>query len=358
MATASNKIESVQLLRALAALGVVLFHTAGQLATRNGFVAGWAGLGAAGVDLFFVVSGFIMWVTAIDRDEQIQRFAIKRVVRIVPLYWLMTAIVLAIVVVAPGLMRNASRDPLHYLASFAFVAWPHPKLTSHFWPVLIPGWTLNYEMFFYLLVAASLALPRKARVPFIAGALFALVLLGLIAHPAGVLSFYTNPIILEFLFGIVIGVLFRPANPNQRVHLALCLIGLVVFVSVGPFEVEQNRVLTWGLPLAICAAGAINLSLPHRNTVLRGLRLIGDASYSLYLTQFIVIPPAAMLMGPVLRHTNMFLGGLAFASGVAGLAVLAGIGSYYLLEKPLLRASSRLLASKRRTDTRAVVPEW
>jgi exopolysaccharide production protein ExoZ len=358
MTTDNNKIESVQLLRAIAALGVILFHTAGQLAARNGLVCAWAGLGAAGVDLFFVVSGFIMWVTAIDRDERVQRFAIKRVVRIVPLYWLTTTIVLAIVVVAPELMRNASRDPLHYLASFAFVAWPHPKLTGHFWPVLVPGWTLNYEMLFYLFVAASLALHRKVRGWFIACALFGLVLLGLIAHPSGVLSFYTNPIILEFLFGMVIGVMFGTTKRNQRVHFSLCLIGLVLFISVGTLEVEQNRVVTWGVPLAICAAGAINLSVPHRNVVVLGLQVIGDASYSIYLTQFIVIPPATMLMAHVLRHMNMSLGSLTFASGVAGTSVLVGIGTYYLIEKPMLRASSRLLAGKRRPDTRAVVPEW
>jgi exopolysaccharide production protein ExoZ len=213
-------------------------------------------------------------------------------------------------------------------------------------------------MLFYLLVAASLVLPRKARVPFIACALFALVLLGLIAHPSGVLTFYTNPIMLEFLLGIVIGVMFRPAKANQRASFALCLSGLVLFVSLGTFETDQNRFLTWGIPLAICAAGAINMSLPHRNVVLLGLGLVGDASYSIYLTQFIVIPPAAMLMAHVLRHMNMLLGSLTFAAGVVGLAVLAGIGTYYLIEKPMLRASSRLLTGKRRTDTRAAVPEW
>src|SRR5882762_388467 len=89
----TNKIESVQLLRAVAALGVVSFHAAHLLFARNGLELRWTGLGAAGVDLFFVVSGFIMWVTALDRGMPIRRFAAKRIQRIVPLYWLMTAIV-------------------------------------------------------------------------------------------------------------------------------------------------------------------------------------------------------------------------------------------------------------------------
>jgi exopolysaccharide production protein ExoZ len=358
MATANKKIESVQLLRALAAVGVVLFHTAGQLAVRNGFVAVWAGLGAAGVDLFFIVSGFIMWVTAIDRDESVQRFATKRILRIVPLYWLTTAIVLAIVLVAPALMRNASPDPIHYLASFGFVAWRHPRLPGHFWPAVVPGWTLNYEMLFYFFVAASLAMARAWRAVFIGGALFALTLLGLLVHSSGVLSFYTNPIILEFLFGVVIGMTFQPTQQNKGAHYALCLIGLALFISVGTLEVEQSRVFTWGLPLAIFAFGAINISLPSRNRVVHGLRVIGDASYSIYLTQFIALPPVAMLMAHVLPHMNMILGSLTFALGVVAACVVIGVGTYYFIEKPLLRASTELLARKHRSDRHSTVPEW
>jgi exopolysaccharide production protein ExoZ len=348
----------VQLLRAVAALGVVSFHAMHQLITRNGLELRWPGSGAAGVDLFFVVSGFIMWVTALNRGMPLGRFAARRIQRIVPLYWLMTALVLAIVVWAPAAMRNASHDPLHFAASFAFIAWPHPAMPEHFWPALVPGWSLNYEMLFYLLVGCALALRRSFRVPFIGGALVVAVLAGRVLQPTGLLAFYTNSILLEFLLGLLIGMAFDPGHRTRALDYVLCVAGLGLFVFVGPYETESNRLLTWGLPLALFALGAINIALPRRNVIVRSLGLIGDASYSIYLTQFIVLPPAALLLAHVLPDLHGVLPSFVFVVAVIVVAVLVGITSFYLLEKPMLRASTGLLARKQRSAARPTVAEW
>jgi exopolysaccharide production protein ExoZ len=354
----TNKIESVQLLRAVAALGVVTFHAVHQLISRNGLELRWTGLGAAGVDLFFVVSGFIMWVTALNRGMPLGRFASKRIQRIVPLYWLMTAIVLAVVLLAPAAMRNASHDPLHFAASFAFIAWPHPAMPEHFWPALVPGWSLNYEMFFYLLVGCALLLRRSFRVPFIGGALLVAVVAGLLLQPTGILAFYTNSILLEFLLGLLIGMAFDPGHRTRGLDYALCLAGLGLFVLVGPYETEANRLLTWGLPLALAAVGAINIAMPRTNGLVRKLGLIGDASYSIYLTQFIVLPPTAMLLARVLPDLHGVFASFVFVVAVIAVAVLVGIASYSVLEKPMLRASTSLLTRNQRNAARPTVAEW
>jgi exopolysaccharide production protein ExoZ len=342
------KIESLQLLRAAAAVGVILFHAASQLAFLTGSASAWSGLGAAGVDLFFVISGFIMWVTAVDRDESAQRFVMNRVLRIVPLYWFITALVLMITLVKPGLMRNASHDPAHFAASFAFIAWPHPALQGHFWPPVVPGWTLNYEALFYLVVAASLPLHKAWRGPLIAAVLVGLALGGILLHPGGLLAFYANPIVLEFLFGIAIGASRESLRPGPKLSAAVLSAGIVLFISAGRLATDENRALMWGLPLAVVVLAAVNIQLPRGSRVLRWLLVIGDASYSIYLTQFLVLPPAGLILWHVLGAANGMLRNGLFAAGLLAAAIGVGVATYYCFEKPILRASKDFRRSRHR----------
>ena len=254
-----HTIESIQHLRALAALGVVVFHALGLMEPYFGIQIAHKSLGAAGVDLFFIISGFIMWVTAIARDESPARFAWRRVVRIVPLYWLVTTFVLAVVTLKPSLMNSASRDPLHFVASYFFVAWPHPTVAGRYWPPVIPGWTLNYEMLFYLVVALSLFLPRLRRIPFILLVLAGLPLIGSLWHQTGAAAFYTNPILLEFLYGVGLGFLFTHGRgQGQRVSIALMVAGALLFFTAGLRGDEANRALWWALPLVLLVQGALH----------------------------------------------------------------------------------------------------
>jgi len=352
----AHKIESVQVLRAVAALGVVVFHSVHQLMGRGGPDIPAATLGAAGVDLFFVVSGFIMWVTALDPGMSPQRFAAKRIQRIVPLYWLMTLLVLAVAVLAPGAMRNASHDPWHFVASFAFVPWPHPAMPQHLWPALVPGWSLNYEMFFYVLVGGALLLKRSLRIPFVGGVLAAIVLAGLWLAPGGIAGFYANPIVLEFVLGLLIGMAFDHGHRTTSLHYAACVMGLVTFVVIGQWETEANRLLTWGLPLALAAYGAINISLPRANRVVRALETIGDASYSVYLTQFLALPATTVVLARILPELHGLLACTSFVVGTSGVAVLVGIATFYWVEKPMLRASNVLFSRNQRV--RRTVAQW
>jgi exopolysaccharide production protein ExoZ len=352
----TNKIESIQMLRAVAALGVVVFHSVHQLTSRGGPAIQSADLGAAGVDLFFVVSGFIMWVTALGPGMSPQRFAAKRIQRIVPLYWLMTALVLAVAVLAPGAMHNASHDPWHIAASFAFVPWPHPAMPGRLWPVLVPGWSLNYEMFFYVLVGCSLLLRRPLRLPVISGVLCAFVLAGVLLQPGGGAGFYANPIVLEFVLGLLIGRAFDSGHRTRSLDYAACLLGLGTFAVAGQHATEANRLLTWGLPLALAAYGAINISPPRASRIVRGLGILGDASYSVYLTQFLVLPAAAAACARALPDLHSPLACTFFVVGTSSVAVLIGVASYYWVEKPILRASTGLLSRNQRL--RSTVAQW
>jgi exopolysaccharide production protein ExoZ len=337
-----HTIESIQHLRALAALGVVVFHALGLMEPYFGVKLAHQQLGAAGVDLFFIISGFIMWVTAIARDESPARFAWKRVVRIVPLYWLVTTFVLAVVTLRPSLMNSASRDPLHFVASYFFVAWPHPTVAGRYWPPVIPGWTLNYEMLFYLVVALSLFLPRLRRIPFMVVVLAGLPVIGSLWHQTGAAAFYTNPILFEFLYGVGLGFLFtKGVVQGRRVSIALMVAGALLFFTAGLRGDEANRAFWWALPLVLLVQGALHAPALAQGAPRAFSRLVGDASYSLYLTQFIVLPPTAKLLGGALKSVAQPWAGIAFVCGLLAAAIMAALASYYLVEKPILDFAHR-----------------
>src|SRR5262249_39672775 len=151
-------LDSLQALRAVAALSVVLYHI------------DFIGRGAFGVDIFFVLSGFIIChVTAADR----QHFLLKRLIRIVPLYWARTLVVCALALAAPRLLQTTSDSWMGLLKSLFFI--PYEKESGRVYPVLFLGWTLNYEMFFYVVFSIALAL-RPALAPLLsAGVLAAFV---------------------------------------------------------------------------------------------------------------------------------------------------------------------------------------
>jgi exopolysaccharide production protein ExoZ len=303
------------------------------MSARTGSSSPWSELGAAGVDLFFVVSGFIMWVTAVAREEGVQHFLLKRAIRIIPLYWLVTALILVIVLAKPDLMRNASHDPAHFAASFAFIAWPHPALQGRFWPPLVPGWTLNYEALFYVVIAASLSLRKPWRAPLIAVVLVGLASWGMLLHPTQFLSFYTDPIVLEFLLGAAIGMSFETLRPGPKVAGGLALVGLA---------------------LAVLVLGVVNLPVPRDSRIMRWGIALGDASYSIYLTQFLVLPAAGLIIGHLLGHVRRPLEDCVFVAGLVAAALAAGVGTYYIVERPLLHASKGLLAVTRQAVGPAV----
>ena len=335
---ARGTIEPIQHLRAVAAIAVAFHHSIAQVYGDNGQYFGR--LGAAGVDLFFVISGFIMWVTAISRTETPAHFAVKRLVRIVPLYWLVTTFVVAVVLLRPHLMRSARFDAWHVAASYAFIAWPHPKFTDTFWPVVVPGWTLDYEMFFYAIVAVSLTAGLRWRAPIIAAVLIGLTFLGFAVPPATIAAFYTDPILLEFVFGIGIGLLFtRGIALDSRRARVLIAIALALFGVLGPLENDANRFLCWGLPLALVVYASINAPtlLP-----LRTFRVLGDASYSIYLTQFCTIAPVAGVLNSIL-HSPVQKVVATFA--LVTVAIGGGMVAYYLAERPLTAWAGRTLAT-------------
>jgi exopolysaccharide production protein ExoZ len=297
---------SIQYLRAVAALAVVLFHA------QSGIV-----IGQAGVDVFFVISGFVMW-TVTAKPVGPGEFLMHRLVRIVPLYWIATVLMAA-----------------HLQASFAdtirsLLFWPYRNSVGEVWPVLVQGWTLNFEMFFYVAFAASLLLPRKFQLTSLTAALGVLATFGLLYgdRPATLWT-WANPLHLEFLAGAWISEAWlRGGVLSRRAGVAMLLVSLAGFaISAFGTTPESGRFIIWGLPAVLLVAAAVSIESSRGWPEIALLRLLGDASYSIYLFYpFVLVTAQKLVAGaPPL---------IAVAATVTVCACL-GVATFTFIEKPL-----------------------
>ncbi|HEX2763419.1 MAG TPA: acyltransferase [Allosphingosinicella sp.] len=310
------RLHNIQYLRAIAALGVVIFHAGYEAGLRLGF-------GALGVDIFFVVSGFLM-VSITDAASRPWPFLRQRILRVAPLYWLATAVAF----LRYGAAANGSGSAAQSLAaSILFIPWGPPQGAPWFFPILAVGWTLNFEMLFYALFAASLLVPRRWQLPALA-TMFA-GLAGLWTTRYGGLlpwRFWGHPIIFEFLAGAVLATAWRS---HGKLALSLALAGLIGATAIlGAVTDYPIRVLPMGIA-ALMVTGAVLLE--RRRPPVRALTLIGDASYSIYLWHYLAIGAAKSVNPFVLPAGLVFI--LYAAAGVT-----VGIAAHLLLERPLLKA--------------------
>ncbi len=332
-------VVAIQYLRAVAAGLIVFQHAMGIPA----FVHYAAHFGTVGVDLFFVISGFIMWTTTESRARNPLAFWLARVVRIVPLYWMFTAAYLAAALITPESFFSLKLDPAHIVKSFLFIPAEHPNL-GLVAPVYTLGWTLNYEMFFYLLFGLCLFVPRRAlRFALLAAIFLGLIGFGLLVQPQGpVARTYVDPIMLEFLAGVVLALGAR--------HLmrcgALTGVALLAFAALWVAIVYANgyalpRIVSHAIPAVIAVAGALMLERAARAHPNRIGLLLGNASYSIYLAhpfaQRIWLLGVIRTVGlPAIPPTLYIL--TAFLAGIAG-----GVASYLLIERHLLSVGRRLI---------------
>ena len=327
-------IWNLQYLRGLAAMMVVVFHvtdSSGRLG--EALVLPDFAIGQAGVDVFFVISGFIMWVTTATRPQSPGDFFFNRLERIGPLYWILTLALTAAALLAPSILRSTQFDYEHFAGSMLFFPVMHPTL-GNYNPVLFVGWTLNYEMAFYLLFALALFLPARMRLPALIGAMSLAVVAGYVFGASGVAGFYTRPIILEFALGLVGGAVYLSSTTISRgVALTVFGSGMVFLFVLGTGE---HSLLFAGIPAAMVVFGAA-MAEKQRAPLFRSqpLLLLGNASYSIYLSHILVIPICQIAWSIIgLPVTGAWVA--IYVAGMTSACAIAGIITYYGLEKPLL----------------------
>ncbi|HVA15770.1 MAG TPA: acyltransferase [Stellaceae bacterium] len=341
-------LVNVQALRALAAFLVVFVHI-DVLARLCGFPANSTAFGNAGVDLFFVISGLIMVVTTAEKPQPAYEFIRGRITRIVPLYWTITLIVVAIALLAPTLLQSTTAGPREILDSLAFIPYQRPDGAVH--PIVFVGWTLNYEMLFYLIFSIGMLLPKRTL-----GLWFVLIVLavaaiaGLILHPANTIgAFYTAPIILEFGAGICLGLMLtsRRFSNSRHVRYPAIVVAIVAFgfMLAGPtLWPNLDRAWSAGIPAFLIVGSALALEISGIKLNAKWLQLLGAASYSIYLTHFFV----TQVFAKIALHLSRFGIPIIIAIGVGAFAVVAlvGIVAHLRLELPLTMIARQL--TKRR----------
>ena len=336
-----NTYRGVQVLRFVAALMVVLSHLTVAVIDRHlsGDVPRWIN-GHSGVDVFFVISGFVMYLSCEalrDRKAAWRSFALRRVARIVPLYWLATTLKLAILLAAPAIFATTTLKPSQVAASYLFLPLLYPEGTIV--PLLPVGWTLNFEMFFYALCAAALGL-RRGLLIVVAPILAILAGIGLFVHtPEAMEATYTNPMVLEFLAGMLLAKYVRYV---RRAHFAVAagalVVGLLGDVLVNA-EGSPWRVFVWGVPSALAVFGAIGIESRVREYLGRRWLLLGDASYALYLVHTFIVPALVPLAA------KSGIGAWTTIALTTLLCVVASVATYRYLEKPLARYLKKWIAA-------------
>lgn len=318
-----QKLDNIQYLRAFAAANVVLFHVVGYTNIDHKyttsffkFLTGW---GQNGVDMFFVISGFIMIYIQNLKARSPIAFILERIRRIVPIYWLFNFIMLALVLIFPSSFNTIKFNISWILTSLFFVS----GYAGFKNPFLLPGWTLEIEMLFYFLFFGSL-FNKKPHIQLS-------VMLILIVISAIMLR---SHIMFEFAFGIIIGLLYKYRATNTKIAISCMVIGIIALLStIGQTELAvRYRSIFWGIPSSFILIGFINIK-QFKNTFLSSL---GDASYSIYLIQVFAIPV-------FFKGINKLYNGQQGESVVNDIIVLlcliftiaSGITFYKLVEKPL-----------------------
>ena len=333
-----RKLNAIQYVRALAAVLVVVLHISVNIApTFSPAALRLASVGAAGVDLFFVVSGFIMWTIAEGRPLGAGEFMLRRLTRIVPLYWLTTLAWTALALV--GILDWIKLTPETLLKSLLFI--PHFSATfpDRIYPVLIPGWTLNYEMFFYLIFACCLLLPARIRLGGLVTTLSALVVAGGFADTLNPLMItFTSPQLTEFLAGVLIGHFWRRGQTPRCAASQSCVVaGVALLVASGMAGLggEAGRALFWGAPCALIVLGA--LGSPTLAKAVPPLVLVGDASYSIYLTHFFALTGVEMIRSRLSYLPELLPEIGAYVAVNLVLCLVLGILAFRLCEQPMER---------------------
>lgn len=339
-----KKLYHIQALRGMAASLVVVAHAL-QPVVDNGVLSDfdkvrWH-IGGIGVSVFFVISGFIMVATSYNMfgsGANSFAFYTRRLVRIVPIYWIAT-----LIAVAAAVTHGSFLSVEHLLYSLLFIpdaSTPGGSLQ----PVLGPGWTLNYEMFFYGLFAVALLFPRKYGLLLLFLAFVGIVAAGTIVRPFSdtrdprtIASFLAHPMILLFAAGMAIGI-FQRNNPVRILFkypfaIVCCIIGLtigalIVFNVKSPLPFPRMA-LIW-LPCIFCVFVCVFNSSARGGRMETIVEGFGDASYSTYLFHLFVLSLISRIFPPTTPSSAVFFVIVAVVA-----ANLTGMAVYVIAERPI-----------------------
>jgi exopolysaccharide production protein ExoZ len=349
--TARTRLDALQGLRGCAALFVVVSHSLAIFRGASGTNLNTVPVdvyGALGVNAFFVVSGFLMvYVHGQDFGQagSPKKFYARRIARIIPLYWTVT------ILYGAKQTYFGQATAWDTIRSMFFVPY---QISGDLWrPVLGQGWTLNYEMIFYLVFGAALFFSRGVWIVFaVFGTLVTLHLTGVFA-PHAVFFFWSQPIVLYFLAGVAIGLLRSRINrgPSFAVALSIAAAGMVLAAFLSGLLDKGSLALAFAVPIAAVTAVAATALAREDARVSAARRLakhVGDASYSIYLTHTFVIAPSAKV---VVARFFPDMPVLVFTLLMLPLTAVVGYVAFRFVERPLIKVWTRIFIKRKGAQT-------
>jgi peptidoglycan/LPS O-acetylase OafA/YrhL len=355
-AVSRKNFDSIQLFRFLAALAVIICHSSFYASERLVPGSYIYHEGSAGVSLFFVISGFVMIVSSeklINKVGGWREFVVKRIVRIVPIYYLITTFKLIVLITATSLILHSELDSLLILKSYLFI--PALNVDNEFRPLYGVGWTLNFEMFFYLLFALCLAFKFKP-IPTLS------IIFGLLASASffktpdwSDWSFYADPIVLNFVYGMVAAKLIVKGRLMPTfISVGIVVVGLIYMFVPRVGILSDFKINTWigGLSSFLVVYGGASMDFKPRVKIYPWLIYLGGASYSLYLIHPTISPMVPALLKRVGAYSTLASIPLSVA-----LSLIAGTVFYKFIEVPLTKwCSDRVRNSFKAEVVNVAVP--
>ncbi|MEP1765210.1 MAG: acyltransferase [Sulfitobacter sp.] len=344
-------IHNLQALRAAAAALVVAHHLRGVLGHQWPSVHSIQ-IGAAGVDIFFVLSGVVIALSEARRRPDFKGFVMRRTFRVVPAYWAIITVtgLMLLAGLSPVGIHGADGTLLNWFKSMAFI--PFERSHGPMMPLLGVGWTLNYEMFFYAMFALLIWVPKPSRSWVLVLAILFLVGGGQLVQPQNLLAqFYTNPILIEFAVGVLIAqwwINSSASDWDRWTGFGLLGLGAGIFIlGAQPEYFEQlmpMRVIQFGVPATMIVMGAMLCERSHAQLSGRVWATLGASSYAVYLSHSMVLQIVEKLAqaGGILLDSM----GAVLAVALAGLVIshLAGLFLYVRFEKPVTKFLTRQVA--------------
>lgn len=348
-----KKIVNIQALRGIAVFFVIFYHimqTEQKFADSATILPHFLTIFSSGVDLFFLISGFVIVTVTRGKFHSFRnmlKFLYNRVSRIYPLYWFYSGLVMVYFLLPPEMFERAHQD-VNILKSFLLL--PQTNL-----PLLVVAWTIVHEMYFYCIFALFLLFPEKQLTKLLIIWTFLIIIISFFSqnisnqNVTATISIIRHPLTIEFVAGCIIAkIIFK----GIRIYgLTLFLIGIFLLVInhllVKDMAMDSwPRLLFYGLPCALILYGVTVLEFKSAIRSPRCIEFLGDASYSIYLSHYLVLPVIGRLWSFGIKRGYIDNTGYMdniLAIFVMLLAVLAvGIGSYRIIEKPLLTFSRQI----------------
>jgi exopolysaccharide production protein ExoZ len=293
-------------------------------------------------------------------DGNTEFFFRRRVLRIVPPYWAVTILLFVFAIFFPELLKSTRSSIPDLIKSLLFI--PFEKSNGLIQPLLFPGWSLNYEMFFYLVLGASLLIYRRGAVWLAAGLIVAtIVICNQFEDRSVIARFYARDVSLEFIFGLISYHVCRRVSETRAVRMRVPMLvllvasmaGLIIYQGVLPHMDVPRSIPLGGLSFLLVTSAAL-LSEGGWDTNAAWLVLMGDASYILYL----IHPYCEYLIGRIIaKHVPVLANatpqGMVLALSVT---VLIAVLLHVKLERPTIAFLNKHFGGKRKSAEFAAPP--